>query len=63
MVASACRVYSRRTPPGVRELKLDTLDKLLCPRWGRTPPGVRELKLRRLMVVLDLKLSHPSRGA
>ena len=34
---------SRRTPPGVRELKLLTLIK--CTPYGsRTPPGVRELK-------------------
>ena len=33
----------RRTPPGVRELKLNqSLSNIV--KFGRTPPGVRELK-------------------
>ena len=36
----------RRTPPGVRELKLPRSRKIL-QRQSRTPPGVRELKLTK----------------
>ena len=52
-----------RTPPGVRELKrlLPELYHVVLPR--RTPPGVRELKLRVVDDEVDVKLSHPSRGA
>ena len=34
----------RRTPPGVRELKLDMLGYGFEITISRTPPGVRELK-------------------
>ena len=34
----------RRTPPGVRELKLD-MALTFNLSYSRTPPGVRELKL------------------
>ena len=37
-----------RTPPGVRELKLESLHPKLGNLPGRTPPGVRELKPRAL---------------
>ena len=51
-----------RTPPGVRELKLEVLG-LLRLEVSRTPPGVRELKLVLRWVMLVLIVSHPSRGA
>ena len=35
----------RRTPPGVRELKLMANANLERIKQSRTPPGVRELKL------------------
>ena len=37
-------VLSRRTPPGVRELKLRDHIRTSDLHEGRTPPGVRELK-------------------
>ena len=33
-----------RTPPGVRELKLNLRTNKLILQVSRTPPGVRELK-------------------
>ena len=39
------RIPRRRTPPGVRELKLVFDCSAGGLRSGRTPPGVRELKL------------------
>ena len=50
----------RRTPPGVRELKLVLLALMVL---SRTPPGVRELKLYIFTSVLFVAMSHPSRGA
>ena len=41
----------RRTPPGVRELKLVLLLPRLHHRLRRTPPGVRELKLYKSLVI------------
>ena len=41
-------LLSRRTPPGVRELKLPKISVRLIDAEGRTPPGVRELKLGSL---------------
>ena len=43
----------RRTPPGVRELKL-SMHERFKELHGRTPPGVRELKLhlRRKQLIL-----------
>ena len=38
---------SSRTPPGVRELKLDVEVHLCLASHRRTPPGVRELKQPR----------------
>ena len=37
------REWKRRTPPGVRELKLWAV-ALVATEMSRTPPGVRELK-------------------
>ena len=51
-----------RTPPGVRELKLDK-QKGWKALQGRTPPGVRELKPKVQRAVDASKASHPSRGA
>ena len=52
----------RRTPPGVRELKLSHRVNYYEVK-RRTPPGVRELKLLDAdRGALDEK-SHPSRGA
>ena len=53
----------RRTPPGVRELKLilHTSEGLFTV--GRTPPGVRELKRYYRGCVIKGFRSHPSRGA
>ena len=51
----------RRTPPGVRELKL--LGVVLGGvALGRTPPGVRELKRRRFVVTLLLEIVAPLPG-
>gem|GEM_PF-3159478 len=52
----------RRTPPGVRELKL-LIGKIYFPMPRRTPPGVRELKLFFAQTKEKKKTSHPSRGA
>ena len=41
-------VATSRTPPGVRELKLDELE-LEADGTRRTPPGVRELKLNTVI--------------
>ena len=53
---------TRRTPPGVRELKPD-FDDLRRRSFGRTPPGVRELKLLQPRLEALGNVSHPSRGA
>ena len=37
-------MYTGRTPPGVRELKLRVWSKVNLLKLSRTPPGVRELK-------------------
>ena len=53
----------RRTPPGVRELKL-VIPIFVVVVLGRTPPGVRELKQEQ-NAITDKRTaqSHPSRGA
>ena len=54
---------SRRTPPGVRELKLDLCQLENNEVLSRTPPGVRELKQLKLRYMQTSLWSHPSRGA
>ena len=54
---------NRRTPPGVRELKLYFLIWMMALCARRTPPGVRELKQAHLHRSERLSESHPSRGA
>ena len=51
-----------RTPPGVRELKLDVIAEE-ADTDRRTPPGVRELKLHIPQEATWARVSHPSRGA
>ena len=52
----------RRTPPGVRELKLDGVGRGRCALPGRTPPGVRELKLVSVVFVALVLLVAPLPG-
>ena len=52
----------RRTPPGVRELKL-VLTLVASVNFSRTPPGVRELKQLFSFLLRSWIVSHPSRGA
>ena len=53
---------NRRTPPGVRGLKLQyPQTRPWCP--GRTPPGVRGLKPYLPPVSVRSRRSHPTRGA
>ena len=52
----------RRTPHGVRGLKLDRVPAELV-HTGRTPHGVRGLKRRVLRDPDAAVQSHPSRGA
>mgnify|MGYP003359493909 CR=1 FL=1 len=62
VVVTYALVCVRRTPPGVRELKLFTEEGLfVCS--SRTPPGVRELKPRMRSALQPSEKSHPSRGA
>ena len=53
---------SRRTPHGVRGLKLHRR-VCVCPRARRTPHGVRGLKYRAQASVGGRPRSHPARGA
>ena len=53
----------RRTPPGVRELKLEGVAIIKEAYRRRTPPGVRELKHPKRGEPYLRPLSHPSRGA
>ena len=53
----------RRTPPGVRELKLVRHHLLPLVLLRRTPPGVRELKHLQGYYYRARVQSHPSRGA
>ena len=51
----------RRTPPGVRELKL-AMSIVVWVLGGRTPPGVRELKLCISLHKLHFKRVAPLPG-
>ena len=51
-----------RTPPGVRGLKREGLERKAAGR-GRTPPGVRGLKRNRFRNCQRVFQSHPTRGA
>ena len=57
-----CVKYGSRTPPGVRELKLE-LRAPVVQSSRRTPPGVRELKHPDERRSIKRLRSHPSRGA
>ena len=48
-----------RTPPGVRELKLDMLGYGFEITISRTPPGVRELKLSLSIIILMISSRTP----
>ena len=58
----ALKTANRRTPRGVRGLKLPLLDGIVLV-LRRTPRGVRGLKLRRAGRIRRSRMSHPARGA
>ena len=55
------KALSRRTPPGVRELKLD-MALTFNLSYSRTPPGVRELKQSRWLGLWVIDLVAPLPG-
>ena len=60
---SSLWMSSRRTPPGVRELKQRLSQIVWVVIARRTPPGVRELKRHVGPGQHTALASHPSRGA
>ena len=62
MLLSVCLVFLRRTPSGVRGLKLLLRKSVVCS-VRRTPSGVRGLKFSAHLGFLYQAPSHPVRGA